>query len=108
MRISNHKVVTLSYELFEDNSEGELMERMDSCYPFIFLYGSGKLLPMFERHLEGLNPGDQFEFTLQPANAYGKHDPKQVVDVPIDSFKIDGILQQATETWNSQYRWQSG
>jgi len=92
MRVGNHRVVTVSYELYNENQNGELLECMDAGYPFIFLFGSGKLLPEFERHLEGLHPGDSFDFVLSPDKAYGSHDPKQIVEVPIENFKIDGEL----------------
>jgi FKBP-type peptidyl-prolyl cis-trans isomerase SlyD len=94
MRVGRNRVVTVSYELYDNNPKGELLECMDARYPFVFLFGSGKLLHEFENQLEGLLPGDSFEFTLGPEKAYGSHDPKQVVEVPKENFRIDGELQE--------------
>ena len=87
-------MVSISYELYHNDAGGELMERMDAFHPFIFLFGTGKLLKHFENQLEGLSPGDPFEFTLTADQAYGHHDPDQVIEVPIDSFRVDGELHQ--------------
>jgi len=54
LKIEEHHIITLTYELREGSAEGELLERMDARYPFIFLFGTGKLLKSFEDNLYGL------------------------------------------------------
>lgn len=88
--IEEQQVVTLTYELREHGPSGELLERMDANYPFIFLFGTGKLLPSFEDQLFGLSEEDAFEFTLSPQEAYGPVRPSDIVSVPLKAFKIDG------------------
>lgn len=88
--IEEQQVVTLTYELREEGPQGELLERMDANYPFIFLFGTGKLLRAFEDHLFGLGEEDAFEFVLSPGEAYGPVRSSDIVSVPIHAFKIDG------------------
>ena len=92
MFVEEQNVVTLSYELRENHLDGELLERMDHNYPFIFLFGSGKLLPSFEAKLLGLEEGAQFEFTLKPEEAYGPIRADHVVSVPRTVFEQSGEL----------------
>jgi len=95
-RISDQHVVTLTYELREGGPEGPLMERMNANYPFIFLFGAGKLLPKFEEYLEGLGPDDQFEFILSPEEAYGPHHEGNIIRLLLDQFMINGDIPPDT------------
>lgn len=90
MIVEEQNVITIAYELREDHAAGELLERMDANYPFKFLFGTGKLLPAFERRLEGLSEGDTFDFVLQPEEAYGPVESGNIIDVPRSAFVIDG------------------
>jgi len=85
--IEEHQVVTLTYELREENATGELLERMDSRYPFTFLFGNGKLLKSFEDNLYGLSVDDGFEFILSVEEAYGKTNALNILKIEIDNFK---------------------
>jgi len=85
--IEEHQVVTLTYELREGNATGELLERMDSRYPFTFLFGNGKLLKSFEDNLYGLSVDDGFEFILSVDEAYGKTNPLNILKIEVDNFK---------------------
>jgi FKBP-type peptidyl-prolyl cis-trans isomerase SlyD len=90
MIVEEHCVVTVAYELRETNAEGPLLERMDANYPFKFLFGTGKLLPAFEAHLEGLEEGAGFEFTLSPQEGYGPVIKGNIMEVPREIFIVDG------------------
>lgn len=94
MNISQNKVVSLTYELKLDNHMGETVDMADSSAPLIFIYGTGSMLPKFESNLENLNLNDTFEFTLDPADAYGEQIDEAIVDLPIDIFKIDGQIDE--------------
>ncbi|RME96227.1 MAG: hypothetical protein D6772_12165 [Bacteroidetes bacterium] len=87
MTIGPERVITLSYEVREDGPEGELIERMDNYYPFKFLFGTGKLLPAFEKHLLGLAEHSRFAFTLSPGEAYGKVEEGNIASIPLEVFK---------------------
>lgn len=90
MRVEEHYVITISYELREGGPEGELLERMDINYPFHFLFGTGALLPAFEDRLYGLQEGDRFSFRLKPEEAYGPVEKGNILDVPREAFRIEG------------------
>lgn len=92
MLIEEHSVVTIAYELYEEDASGELLERMDVNYPFTFLFGTGALLPKFEAHLEGLSERNSFSFHLAHKDAYGPVRQDQIIDVPMHVFEIDGEI----------------
>lgn len=87
LRIEEHHIITLTYELRDGNADGELLERMDARYPFIFLFGTGKLLKSFENHLYGLSVDDSFEFVLKSEEAYGRHNALNVLNIEKENFK---------------------
>lgn len=82
MKIETDKIVTLSYTLRENNAQGPVLETMDQHYPFKFYFGGQQLLPAFEAQLQGLEEGDQFNFTLKPAEAYGPVQAENIIQVP--------------------------
>lgn len=90
MNISQNKVVSLTYELKLDNNAGETVDMADASSPLVFIYGTGSMLPKFESNLENLKVNDTFEFTLDPADAYGEMISEAIVNLPMDIFKIDG------------------
>ena len=90
MIVEEHNVITITYELREGGPEGELLERMDANYPFLFLFGTGKLLPAFEENLRYLGADDSFEFILKPEEAYGPVEAGNIVDVPRSAFAALG------------------
>ena len=89
MRIEENCIVTMSYELREQNDQGAVLEVMDIAYPFIFFYPSDNLLPSFQKNIHGLAHGDAFAFTLAVSEAYGTHQSSMVVAIPIERFVID-------------------
>lgn len=90
--IGDGKVVTLKYDLRDGGPGGELLERMDVNYPLVFLFGNGKQLPHFERHLEDLSDRGEFAFTLTPEQAYGPHRPDQVLRLDQQLFAEGGVV----------------
>lgn len=76
MKIESGKFVALLYELtgYEENpAETEEIEKTSPERPFGFIFGMGTVLPDFEKNLEGLAPGEKFDFTLTPAQGYGEY-----------------------------------
>ncbi len=101
--IEEQQIVTIVYELRDGNADGELLERMDSRYPFTFLFGNGKLLKSFEENLRGLSVDDGFEFILTVDEAYGKNNALNILkiekrdfhrasDVPEDYIEIGNLV----------------
>jgi FKBP-type peptidyl-prolyl cis-trans isomerase SlyD len=89
MNINSNTVVSITYELHTTTPEGQqvFVERADEDQPLVFLYGVGMMLPKFEEHLAGLQPGDEYSFELSPENGYGEIDASAHVDLPVATFQ---------------------
>jgi FKBP-type peptidyl-prolyl cis-trans isomerase SlyD len=94
MKIENNKMVSLIYELREGNSEGRVIETLTEDGPLSFVYGTGRLLPLFESNIGSLSEGDSFSFTLDSESAYGEKREDMIVNVPISVFETDGKLNE--------------
>lgn len=93
LTVENNVVVTLSYVVQENDKNGVILETMDVNYPFVFLFGSGALLPAFESNIKGLEEGQAFSFFLDSDQAYGPYRPDNIIEVPMDVFRKGGVLQ---------------
>lgn len=73
MSIKTGYYVECTYDLFrgKDNRE-EKLEMATAEAPFQFISGKGFAMPAFEKHLEGMQEGDNFDFNLEPAEAFGE------------------------------------
>ncbi len=92
MNIQKDKVVELEYELTVD---GKVVDKTsDMTGPLDYIHGEHMLLPKFESELEGLEPGNEFAFTLTAEEGYGEYDPKRKFDIPKSSFEVDGVLRE--------------
>lgn len=92
MKVSDEKMVSLTYDLTVADDEGnpELMERATQENPLTFMFGMGMMLPDFEKNVAGLQVGDKFSFTLEPEQAYGLFVEENVVELPKHIFEVDG------------------
>ena len=75
MQVSNNKVVTFHYCLY--NESAELLESSKDSNPTSFLVGHGNILPGLEQKMLGKNAGDKLEVTLEPYEAYGVRSDQQ-------------------------------
>ncbi len=94
MKITTNAVVTVSYHLNAGIPEQTMqhIESTDEKNPFRFICGAGGLIQGFEDKLIGLEAGDKFDFELEPANAYGESDKSSIINLPVDIFKVDGVI----------------
>lgn len=96
MTIEKNSVVTLGYTLKTRTGlslEEQQVEKTDASRPFVFLFGSGMLLPDFESNIRGKKSGDKFDFFITADKGYGMKNDKYIMNIPIDSFKSpDGRL----------------
>jgi len=92
MTIVKDKMVTVSYELKLDGKEGDVFEKAGKDSPLIFLYGSGIMLPAFEKGLSDKNSNDTFEISIAAADAYGEVNEEAIVDLPKSIFMVDGKI----------------
>ena len=92
MRIDANKYVAVTYELNvgKPNEEKELMEKATVDNPLRFIFGTGAMLPAFEKALIGLETGATFEFSLSPADAYGEYVDDYAMELPKNIFEVNG------------------
>lgn len=94
MKVENNKMVSLIYELRETNSNGRIIEALDEARPLKFIYGTGRLLPVFESNISSLKTGDLFRFTLNSEMAYGDKREEMIINVPVAVFETDGKINE--------------
>lgn len=87
MTIDDHSIVTMTYEVRDGGPSGTLLERMDVNYPFKFMFGTGRMLPAWERRIFGLKSGMGFSFQLSPDDAYGHRSDDHILTAPIHIFQ---------------------
>ncbi|SMO74325.1 FKBP-type peptidyl-prolyl cis-trans isomerase SlyD [Saccharicrinis carchari] len=94
MEISRNKYVTVSYVLRLQGFEGEIVEETPEDKPLEFIFGTGRMLQMFEEKLDGLKAGDNFSFKLTSEEAYGEINPEAKVEIPRNIFEVDGKVDE--------------
>ncbi len=67
-----------------------LIERTTDERPFIFISGMGVTLPAFEEKVVNLAKGEEFDFQLDPEQAYGQHYDERVLELDKQIFTING------------------
>ena len=80
MTIGKDKVVFIHYTLRDD--EGQVLDTNVGGEALPYLHGHGNIIVGLEKALEGRDTGDQFEVTVEPAEAYGERDPGGMLEVP--------------------------
>lgn len=91
MKANDKKVVSLIYQL---EVAGEIKDSCTKENPLEFIFGAGTLLPKFEANVKDKEPGDNFDFTLAPADGYGEYDPEGLVDLPKNIFQSEGRINE--------------
>lgn len=94
MIAEKNNVVSIVYELRSGSNKGDVVEALTQDSPLTFLFGTGGLLPKFEEKLNGLTPGENFEFLLNSEDAYGPVVESAVVNVPKSIFEADGQVDE--------------
>lgn len=91
MNQETNKMIAASYQLYDVTDGGStLVEATTAGKPFRFISGFGITLDAFEKALTGLAPGDAFDFTITPDEAYGDYVEERVVDLDKQMFYVDG------------------
>lgn len=94
MNIENNRMVSLIYELRDSDSNGRIIEKLDETRPLEFVYGTGRLLPVFESNINSLKTGELFRFTLKSEMAYGDKREEMIINVPVAVFETDGKINE--------------
>jgi len=73
--------------------DGEEIDTNFGGDPVDFAIGDGSLLPGFERHLIGMQPGQRQLFSIMPEEAFGQPNDNNVQVIPRDQFADDMTLE---------------
>lgn len=93
METKNNFIVA-SYSLYDvtngDDGNEVLIEKTQDERPFIFVSGMGATLPAFEEQIVKCAKGEEFDFVLEPEQAYGEHIAERVIELDKQIFTING------------------
>jgi FKBP-type peptidyl-prolyl cis-trans isomerase SlyD len=91
MENTPNKYIAVAYELYTIKEEkSELVEKASEEEPFQFLSGFGTTIPAFEKQIENLEEGANFDFKLTKDEAYGDYFDDRVIDLDKEIFSING------------------
>ncbi|MGL6154716.1 FKBP-type peptidyl-prolyl cis-trans isomerase [Cetobacterium sp. SF1] len=93
MKINEGKVVTLEFQVY-DNNNGELLEDTKEVGPFFYIQGFGNFIPKVEEALEGKEAGFATTITLTPEEGYGEYDEDFIIEMDKSEFvEFDDIYE---------------
>lgn len=84
--ITKNKMVSVAYELRTER-DGEAIETANAEHPLEFVCGQRQTLEHFEMNLLDKREGDEFDFKIPAANAYGTVNGDMIVDLAPEIFK---------------------
>jgi len=86
-----NRFISATYQLYTvAGDKRELEEQTAPEHPFQFITGFGISLDAFERNIIALESGSEFDFVLQPAEAFGDYVPEGVHKLGRETFTING------------------
>ncbi|WP_031435519.1 FKBP-type peptidyl-prolyl cis-trans isomerase [Methylomarinum vadi] len=84
MQITDNTAVSIHYTL--TNSVGETLDSSVGSEPLVYLHGAGNIISGLEDALTGKTPGDKFNVTVEPEDAYGEKRAEMIQVVPKSMF----------------------
>lgn len=90
MKITHGMVVSMQYELTDENND--TLDATEDGELFTYLHGHGNIIPGLEKGLEGLSVGAKPHIIVHPAQGYGERDPEAQIEVPREQFPDDADL----------------
>lgn len=86
-----NKFMSVEYQLYTIvDGKKNLQEETGSERPFEFITGFGIALDAFEQEVIQHAKGDTFDFTIEPAQAFGVYEPQGVHKLEREVFSING------------------
>ena len=86
-----NRFITANYQLYSVvDGKKELEEQTSEEHPFQFITGFGISLDAFEQNVIGLENGSDFDFSLQPSDAFGEYIPEGVHKLAKETFTVNG------------------
>ena len=91
MQVSHNHVITLHYQLKDDNQE-----ILDKTYgddkPLVYLHGHRQMIRGFETEIKGAVVGEKRNFMVMPADGYGLRNVNNTQRIPTKYLKHEGKL----------------
>jgi len=89
------RYIKLAYKMFTDTENGQhLLYETDASQPVAFVTDMGLMIDAFEQKIAALQDGEEFDFTLQPAEAFGERDEDLVRTVSRKMFEVNGRFME--------------
>lgn len=85
MLIAAKKAVSIDYTL--TNDAGEVIDSSAGGAPLVYLHGAGNIIPGLEKALEGKQPQDEVDVTIEPEDAYGEYSAELVSTLSRSMFE---------------------
>ena len=64
------------------DEHGKTLEQTEGDRPLVYIHGDGELPPGVEAALEGATVGTKLDLMLEVEEAFGPHDPAEVIAIP--------------------------
>ncbi len=91
MEKTENKYIAVNYRLYSvADGKKELVEQTSDERPFVFITGFGIALDAFEKAVESLAAGEEFDFSLGKEDAFGDRDERRVISLDKEIFSVDG------------------
>jgi len=87
MVIKKGDKVKLDYTgTLDDGTVFDSSKHGDHSHPLEFEAGAGQVVPGFDKAIMGMKVGEEKDFRLEPAEAYGEPRPELIQEAPRDKF----------------------
>ena len=91
MTIQDRKAVSFHYTL--TNQDGEQIETTRNKEPMTYLHGAYNIIPGLESAMAGRSVGDEFQVTIEPADAYGEKNEAKFQRISSKHFRFPKKLK---------------
>ena len=89
----SQRYIKVAYRMYSHSAAShKLLYETDVTKPIEFVTDMGLMIEAFERRLSELQSGEQFDFVLSAAEAFGERDESLVREVPRSLFEIQGVF----------------
>ena len=95
MQITSGKVVFIDYTLTDDDQE--VIDFSRGGEPLGYVHGAGQIVPGLEKALEGKRAGESLKVVVEPGEAYGFSDPKNIAVIPASQIEAIDELAEGSQ-----------
>lgn len=93
--IAPGKLVELDYTITDD--KGVLLDSTNDIKPLSYVHGGNQLFKQLQKELEGKSIGSSVKVKLKPEQAYGEHDPNNVMNLEAPLFDATAGIKKGMQ-----------